>query len=329
MVFVPISEGSKIVSPSTQTVYKLVCAVGHGSYGTVYQAKAGSSLKFVAVKVVDVSGMGEEVDTILQEVSLTQRAYEFSDGRCPKCIEAFALCLPGKFQRPKKYIVIVMDYIDGICLSELLLNDKPLNEILATYIIYEIAAALKGLHLNGMIHRDIKSSNVMISKEGGVYLCDFGVSKILSQHCAATSTMNGTPLWMAPEIIHEQPYNQAVDIYSLGVTAVELVLGHPPMPAASTFGQSANDSCSILHHLKSVSRLEPDLPIQVFTRFFRQLILRCLETEPKNRCTADEVLSSIYTEYNHVGFSEGHAPGLRMGSYNPKLSLTRLVIDHC
>ena len=326
MAVTQVGEGAKIVSPVTQTVYKLVQTVGNGSYGTVFKAKPGSSLKHVAVKIIDVSGMGDEVNTILQEVSLTQRAYEFSDGRCPKCIEAFALCVPGKFQRSKKYIVIVMDFIDGICLSELLLNDRPLNEILATYVLYEIAAALKGLHAHNMIHRDIKSSNVMISKEGEVFVCDFGVSKILGEHCSATSTMNGTPLWMAPEVIKELSYNQSADIYSLGITAVELVLGHPPLPDRSVI--STVDPCDILSHLRSQTRPEANLDKTVFSRFFRNVLVgKCLQLDPGSRSTADEIVAAIYFQYNNVPLPDGKTPVLMMGAYRPKLSLTRLITD--
>ena len=325
MAIVQISEGSKIISPNTQTVYRLIKAVGHGSYGTVYKSKPGSSLKFVAIKIIDVSGMGDEVDTILQEVSLTQRAYEFSDGRCPRCIEAFALCLPGaKSNRTKKYIVIVMDYIDGICLSELLLNDKPLCEVMATYVLYEIAAALKGLHAHGMIHRDIKSSNVMLSKDGGVFVCDFGVSKILGDHCASTSTMNGTPLWMAPEVIKEMSYNQSADIFSLGITAVELVIGHPPIPDRS------EDDEGLMHQLRC-KRTKPNLDKGIFTRFYRNFIVdKCLEIIPTKRCSAQDIVAAIYSEYNAVSITDinGRTPNLKMGSYDPKISLIRLVNDN-
>lgn len=121
-----------------------------------------------------------------------------------------------------------MAYMDAGSLADLLDTQVAFPEEAIAYVAKEVLTGLLYMHRNHEIHRDIKSVNILLDKDGHVKIADFGGAVILTKEESARTSLVGTPHWMAPELIRRIPYNEAVDIWSLGITILEMAEGYPP-----------------------------------------------------------------------------------------------------
>jgi len=177
---------------------------------------------------------------------------------------------------------IVMELCTGGSLNDLMkLARSTLNEEQIAVCVRDILTALAYLHDNNRIHRDIKAGNVLLTSEGMAKLADFGVSGTLSKDTAQRHTVIGTPFWMAPEVIQETGHNYKADIWSLGITLIELAEGHPPL-------------CN-LHPLRAIFVI-PSRPPPTFTdkskwsAEMNEFLALCLTKDPNMRPTAKQLL---------------------------------------
>lgn len=177
---------------------------------------------------------------------------------------------------------IVMELCAGGSLNDLMkLAHATLNEEQIAVCMRDILQALAYLHDNNRIHRDIKAGNVLLTSDGVAKLADFGVSGTLSKDTAQRHTVIGTPFWMAPEVIQETGHNYKVDIWSLGITMIELAEGHPPL-------------CN-LHPLRAIFVI-PSRPPPTFTdksawpEDMNDFLAQCLTKDANQRPTAKQLL---------------------------------------
>ena len=144
------------------------------------------------------------------------------------------------------------------------------------------------LHSQGYIHRDIKSDNILMNSKGEVKLADFGYCAKLTQEKAKRTSVVGTPYWMAPELVRGQEYGVKVDIWSMGILAIEMIDGEPPYidypPIRALFLIATNGTPEI----KNPERLSPQ---------FRDFLMRCLTVDVDARAAADELCRHEFMSY--------------------------------
>lgn len=155
------------------------------------------------------------------------------------------------------------------------MKSGKIEEKYIVLIVREVLVALSYLHRQGIIHRDIKAANVLLTQAGKILLCDFGVAAHLQIASNKRSTFIGTPLWMAPEVIMDgKSYDTKADIWSLGVTLYEIATGNPPY-----FGMEPLRACALIPN-RAPARF--DASEGNFSLVMKEFLALCLQTDPAN-----------------------------------------------
>ncbi|TDL17282.1 Pkinase-domain-containing protein [Rickenella mellea] len=206
--------------PSVHQLYKRLETVGKGAYGSVHKGVELATGSIVALKIINLDTEDDDVGDIQREVALLTQLRD-----AVNITKYFGCYLDG----PRVWIV--MEYASGGSVRTLMKACKngTVEERYIVIIVREVLLALNYLHRMGVIHRDIKAANVLVTAVGKVMLCDFGVSALLVTAQSKRNTFVGTPYWMAPEVAQPAPaYDTKADIWSLGITIFEMVTGSPP-----------------------------------------------------------------------------------------------------
>jgi eukaryotic-like serine/threonine-protein kinase len=182
---------------------------------------------------------------------------------------------------------IVMEFIEGRTLAEFMATGRRPSPVQSAEIAQKICAAIAAAHAQGVIHRDIKPGNVMITREGVIKVMDFGIARVLGPETAPqTSAVLGTASYLSPEQAQGGPVDARTDIYSLGAVLYELLTGRPPFtgdsPVAVAYKQ-VNETPAV------PSSLNPDVPARLDS-----VVMKALSKNPSNRYqTADEFSSDL------------------------------------
>ena len=149
-----------------------------------------------------------------------------------------------------------MELMDAGCLTEILGPEINFPETHIAYVCRNVLQALSYLHSTNKLHRDIKSDNVLLNSQGEVKLADFGFAAGLTKEADKRKSVVGTPFWMAPELIRGSSYDGSVDIWSLGITALEMADGEPPHYRepplrVGSLGTGGCGDCVVVHVMQS------------------------------------------------------------------------------
>jgi len=213
----------KRLPPTTLDYYKFVKLVGKGAFGKVTLGVHKLTGKQVAIKTIEKAYMKDEFSRkkVLQEVYILKNIKHSN-----------VIRLLEVFESPK-HLLIVMEYSGGGDLLKYIKKHGRLEENKAREYFIQIVYGLAHWHWRSVLHRDVKLDNILLDGEGGVKLCDFGVSKIMKKDCEINEQW-GTPAYIAPEIISDQGYSGfSVDIWSLGVLLYAMLWGTVPFKASN------------------------------------------------------------------------------------------------
>ncbi|TFK39786.1 kinase-like domain-containing protein [Crucibulum laeve] len=249
-------------------LYRNLVKIGQGASGGVYTAyQVGTNLS-VAIKQMDLEKQPKK-DLIINEILVMRSS------RHPNIVNYIDSFLH------KNDLWVVMEYMEGGSLTDVVTANLMTEGQIAA-VSRETCQGLEHLHRHGVIHRDIKSDNVLLSMVGDIKLTDFGFCAQISDPAhAKRTTMVGTPYWMAPEVVTRKEYGPKVDIWSLGIMAIEMIEGEPPYlnqnPLKALYLIATNGTPTIAN---------PENLSSVFTDY----LAKTLEVDAEKRPNATELL---------------------------------------
>ncbi|KAF2280759.1 Pkinase-domain-containing protein [Westerdykella ornata] len=253
-------------SVNPETLYTKQQCIGGGSFGKVYKGIDRRTGKVVAIKIVDMENAEDEVDDIITEIAMLS-------GMNSQYVTQYY----GSFMAGSD-LWIVMEFCSGGSCADLM-KPGPLSEGEIAVILKELLNGLVYLHDDHKLHRDIKAANILVSHNGQVKLADFGVSGQLSATMTKKNTFVGTPFWMAPEVIKQSGYDSKADIWSTGITALELAMREPPY--------------ADIHPMKVLFLIPKNPPPTLqgeWSPAFKDFVSQCLKKDPRERPTAKQLL---------------------------------------
>ncbi|PIA16113.1 Pkinase-domain-containing protein [Coemansia reversa NRRL 1564] len=253
-------------------LYSKVKKIGQGASGNVYKARSIKSGEIVAIKQMDLSKQPRK-ELLVNEILVMK---ESRHKNIVNYIESFLL--------NSSDLWVVMEYMEGGALTDVIDNNKMSEQQIAT-VCREVCRGLNHLHIQDIIHRDIKSDNVLLGEDGQVKITDFGFCAKLSEQRSKRATMVGTPYWMAPEVVKQKPYGSKVDVWSLGIMVIEMIESEPPYldeePLKALYLIATNGTPA----LKNPETLSREL---------KGFLAECLCVDVQSRATMEELLTQEF-----------------------------------
>ncbi|KAH8071285.1 hypothetical protein JL720_11495 [Aureococcus anophagefferens] len=237
--------------------------LGHGK---VYKGRRKFTGQTVALKFISKHGKSErDMRNLRQEIAILSA---LDHENVVKMFDYF---------ETEREFCVVTEFAQGE-LFEILEEDGTLPEDTVRDIARQLVKALHYLHSQRIIHRDLKPQNVLLGANGRVKLCDFGFARAMSMDTIVLTSIKGTPLYMAPELVKEQPYDHTVDLWSLGVILFELLVGQPPFYTNSIY--------SLINHIVKDPVVFPSHVSEQFESFLSGL----LQKDPRKRLAWPQLL---------------------------------------
>lgn len=283
----PPRRGTILPGSMLGSRYRIEAEAGSGGMGKVYRATDVELNRTVALKIVnpDLANDGETLERLKQEISLASRISHRNVLRIHDLGEANGL----RF--------VSMAWVDGEDLSQLIRRSAPLPEARIVELASEICRGLEAAHAEGIVHLDLKPTNILLDSAGHASIADFGIAHVLDSQSGRAQNrpgeIPGTPRYMSPEQVEGKPLDARSDIYSLGLILYEMATGNIPFKDDSVFQTMAQ---RVTDRASSPKLLNPAI-----SNALAACILRCLERRPDERYqSARELLEDLERAANVV-----------------------------
>ncbi|KAF5026642.1 hypothetical protein F66182_1268 [Fusarium sp. NRRL 66182] len=265
--------------------------IGQGASGSVYVAKIKETAVGIARDVLRAQGPRAQVAIKQMDLAhqprkelIVNEIMVMKDSRHRNIVNF----LDAFLRNNNAELWVVMEFMEGGALTDVIDNNPSISEEQISTICHETCRGLQHLHSQNIIHRDIKSDNVLLDARGNVKITDFGFCAKLTETKSKRATMVGTPYWMAPEVVKQKEYGPKVDIWSLGIMAIEMIESEPPYlneePLKALYLIATNGT----PRLKKPEKLSKEL---------KAFLSVCLCVDVKSRASADELLAHDFLRH--------------------------------
>ncbi|KAG5975895.1 hypothetical protein E4U58_006887 [Claviceps cyperi] len=255
-------------------VFRSFTKIGQGASGGVFTGYERGTNRLVAIKQMNLEQQPKK-DLIINEILVMK---DSSHPNIVNFIDSY-LCAGELW--------VVMEFMEGGSLTDVVTVNVMTEGQIAT-VCRETLKGLQHLHSKGVIHRDIKSDNILLSSDGHIKLTDFGFCATINEAQNKRTTMVGTPYWMAPEVVTRKEYGRKVDIWSLGIMAIEMIEGEPPYLTESPLRALWLIATTGTPRIRSEKHL---------SHVFRDFLYFALKVDPEKRASAHDLLRHELMKY--------------------------------
>jgi len=271
------------IPSNPEDLFTLQYPIGHGAFGSVHKAVHNSTNKVYAIKIIDYSKDNNKENNNIISYNYLSVQQETKLMKIVNQSNYIVKYYGSYYSRKSNTLWLILEYCSSGSVIDLMLSmDRTFSEVEVATIMEMVLQGLIIIHNKNLMHRDIKGANILLSEDGYAKLGDFGVgAQLLTEKFRKSK--KGSPYWMSPQVASNLKYDFKTDIWSLGITCIELIEGEPPFSELKP--KSFMEKLS-----KNPPKPSDFIDFNEHTDEFRSFIEHCLEIDPNKRYTAEELL---------------------------------------